>query len=176
LREHAQTALRLLGERKRRCDEYEPQRQSPKELARKLPEKPRLRVVMDTGTHELMLDTTLAPVAVARVLDLARSGFYSGTVVHRVVPGFVVQFGDRGGDGFGGAGRQPLACETAPVSFAASGVGVALSGRDTGSSQLFVSLGRYPHLDGDYTLIGTASPGWGSVAAGDVIRKVEVLE
>ena len=89
---------------------------------------------------------------------------------------FVVQFGDPGGDGFGGAGRRPLASETAPVPFPALGVGVALSGRDTGSSQLFVTLGRYPHLDGEYALVGTADPSWNAVAAGDVIRKVEVLE
>ena len=79
-------------------------------------------------------------------------------------------------NGFGGAGRRPLACETAPVPFPRLGVGVALSGKDTGSSQLFVALGRYPHLDGDYALVGTAGPSWSSVAAGDVIRKVEVLE
>jgi len=176
LREHAQTALRLMGERKRECAEFAPRSKIPKELGMKLPDRARLRVETDAGTHELRLDTTLAPVAVGRILELARSGFYAGTVIHRVVPGFVVQFGDRGGDGFGGAGRPPLACETAPVPFPAFGLGVALSGRDTGSSQLFVTLGRYPHLDGDYSLVGTADSSWSSVAAGDVIRKVEVLE
>ncbi len=176
LREHAQTALRLMGERKRRCAEFSPRSKSPKELARALPDRPRLRVVTDAGTHEIQLNAALAPVAVGRILELARSGFYAGTVIHRVVPGFVVQFGDPGGDGFGGAGKPPLACETAPVPFPALGVGVALSGRDTGSSQLFVTLGRYPHLDGDFTLVGRADSGWSSVATGDVIRKVEVLE
>ena len=176
LREHAQKALRLMGERKRRCAEFAPRRKGPKELTRKLPKRPRLRVVTDAGTHLLHLDAALAPVAVARVVELARRGFYAETIVHRVVPGFVVQFGDPGGDGFGGAGEPPLSCETAPVPFPGLGVGMALSGRDTGSSQLFVSLGRYPHLDGDYTLVGTADSSWGSVATGDVIRKVEVLE
>jgi cyclophilin family peptidyl-prolyl cis-trans isomerase len=52
---------------------------------------------------------------------------------------------------------------------------MALSGRDTGSSQLFVTLGPYPHLDGDYPWIGRAEPGWESLAAGDVVQKVDVL-
>ncbi len=53
-------------------------------------------------------------------------------------------------------------------------VGVALAGRDTGSSQLFVMQGRYPHLDGQYALIGSATGPWASLAEGDVIRKVKV--
>jgi cyclophilin family peptidyl-prolyl cis-trans isomerase len=53
-------------------------------------------------------------------------------------------------------------------------VGVALSGRDTGSSQIFVTLGPYPHLDGDYALIGRAEPGWDALAQGDLVRKVTV--
>jgi cyclophilin family peptidyl-prolyl cis-trans isomerase len=53
-------------------------------------------------------------------------------------------------------------------------VGVALSGRDTGSSQLFVTLARYPHLDGDYTLVGHAEGDWAALAEGDVIHDVKV--
>jgi len=51
---------------------------------------------------------------------------------------------------------------------------MALSGRDTGSSQLFVTLGSYPHLEGDYTRIGAATGDWNHVVAGDVIQRVEV--
>ena len=130
----------------------------------------------DAGPVRLRLESGLAPVAVARVLQLARSGFYAGTVIHRVAPGFVVQFGDPGGDGFGGAGQSFLRCETSPVSFSSLRVGMALAGRDTGSSQLFLTLGNFPHLDGDYPLIGTAEPGWERLAEGDVIRRVEVIE
>jgi cyclophilin family peptidyl-prolyl cis-trans isomerase len=94
--------------------------------------------------------------------------------VHRVVPGFVAQFGDPGGDGYGGADRPLLRCETAPAPFEAGAVGVALGGRDTGSSQLFVTLGRHPHLDGNYALLGRAGPGWDRVVEGDRIIKVRV--
>ena len=53
-------------------------------------------------------------------------------------------------------------------------VGMALAGRDTGSSQLFVMHGRHPHLDGQYALLGAATGPWASLAEGDVIRKVKV--
>ncbi|HSY24840.1 MAG TPA: ElyC/SanA/YdcF family protein [Polyangiaceae bacterium] len=137
------------------------------------------RVTLDTdhGSLVFQLDPRFAPVAVTRIVALARSGFYDGTVVHRVVPGFVVQFGDKGGDGYGGAGRL-LRCETAPVAFDRFDIGVALAGRDTGSSQIFVTLARSPHLDGEYAWIGTAEAsegaGWDGVVEGDVIRAVHV--
>jgi cyclophilin family peptidyl-prolyl cis-trans isomerase len=95
-------------------------------------------------------------------------------LVHRVVPGFVAQFGDPSGDGYGGDDRPPLRCETSPVAFGVGSVGVALAGRDTGTSQLFVTLGRYPHLDGDYAWLGEAGPGWDRIAAGDRIVHVSV--
>jgi cyclophilin family peptidyl-prolyl cis-trans isomerase len=139
-----------------------------------------VRVVFDTdadatGPLSIAFDPALAPVAATRFVSLARSGFYTGVTVHRVVPGFVVQFGDRGGDGYGGAGAS-LRCETSPAPFGALDVGVALAGRDTGSSQIFVALARLPHLDGEYAWVGRAEGNWDAVAGGDVIRAVRVEE
>jgi len=111
------------------------------------------------------------------VAELVRAGYYRGMVVHRVVPGFVTQFGAPFGDGFGGPpGRSPLRCETSPVTYEARCVGVALSGRDTGSSQLFVTHGLFPHLDGGYALIGTASGPWAAFVDGNLIRDVTVRQ
>jgi cyclophilin family peptidyl-prolyl cis-trans isomerase len=129
----------------------------------------------DAGPLAVRFDPALAPVAATRFVALARSGFYTGVAVHRVVPGFVVQFGDRGGDGYGGSGRL-LRCETSPVPFEALDVGVALAGRDTGSSQIFVTLARVPHLDGEYAWVGRAEGNWDGVAEGDVVRGVHVQE
>ncbi len=136
-----------------------------------------VRVVLETegGTLGVRFDPRLAPVATTRMVALARSGFYTGLTVHRVVPGFVAQLGDRGGDGYGGSGAL-LRCETAPVAFDPLDVGVALAGRDTGSSQFFVTLARTPHLDGQYAWIGRADGDWSAVAEGDVIRAVRVEE
>jgi cyclophilin family peptidyl-prolyl cis-trans isomerase/uncharacterized SAM-binding protein YcdF (DUF218 family) len=135
------------------------------------------RVTLDTDAGSLVLrfDPALAPVAATRFVALARSGFYSGVTIHRVVPGFVVQLGDRQGDGYGGSGRL-LRCETSPVPFGALDVGVALAGRDTGSSQIFVALSRQPHLDGEYAWVGRAEGDWDGVAEGDVVREARVEE
>ncbi len=175
LRQHAEKALRLLGDRTRRCNVGTAGTDPPE--FEKLATTP-LRIVFatDAGEVALTLDPARAPVTVTRIAELARAGFYDGVVIHRVVPGFVVQLGDPAGDGYGGAGREPLRCETSPISFEPGSVGIALAGRDTGSSQLFVTLGPFPHLDGDYPLIGSAEPGWDRIAQGDVIRKARVDE
>ena len=57
-------------------------------------------------------------------MSLAQRGFYDGLTVHRVVPGFVAQFGDPAGDGYGGDGQAPLRCETSPLPFELGSVGV----------------------------------------------------
>ncbi|WP_437678002.1 peptidylprolyl isomerase [Sorangium sp. So ce131] len=131
----------------------------------------------DAGELTMTLDPALAPVAVTRFVDLARSGYYNGKIVHRVVPGFVTQFGAPFGDGAGGPpGRPALRCETSPVPFEPLRVGVALAGRDTGSSQLFVMHARAPHLDGQYAAVGVAAGPWAALADGDVIRSVKVRD
>jgi peptidyl-prolyl cis-trans isomerase B (cyclophilin B) len=126
------------------------------------------------GRLSIDIDPTLAPVAATRVVDLARTAFYNLVLVHRVVPGFVVQLGDRGGDGYGGAPRPALRSELSPAEFEPGSVGIALGGKDSGSSQFFVTLGRHPHLDGEYALIGKAGPGWERLTEWDMIRKVSI--
>jgi peptidyl-prolyl cis-trans isomerase B (cyclophilin B) len=92
------------------------------------------------------------------------------------VPGFVVQLGDPDGDGFGGPDLPPLRDEVSLRPFEPGSVGIALAGRDTGSSQFFVALRRAPHLDQDYSVVGHAEPGWERVVVGDVIRKASVQD
>jgi cyclophilin family peptidyl-prolyl cis-trans isomerase len=174
LREHAARALSLLKSAKTTCGAPASYGEPAKELGHLVAREIKLVLETDAGTLAISLDPSVAPVAVTRFADLAREGFYDGIVVHRVVPGFVVQFGDPGGDGFGGPGREPLRCETTPRPFDPLTVGVALSGRDTGSSQLFITLGRNPHLDGEYALVGRASGDWDAVAEGDVIKSVKI--
>jgi cyclophilin family peptidyl-prolyl cis-trans isomerase len=141
--------------------------------AKEAPAARTIELTTELSTLVLKLDPSIAPIAVARVTELASSGFYDGIVVHRVVPGFVVQFGDPKADGYGGA-HVSLRCETAPVAFQPLDIGVALAGRDTGSSQLFVTLARTPHLDGSYAWLGRAEGDWNAVAEGDVILKAKV--
>lgn len=174
LRAHAQSALSLLGEKQAQCLTTPPKGEPAAELSQPIAGR---RVVLDTDVGELSLELEpeVAPTAAARLADLAQSGFFDDMAVHRVVPGFVVQWGDRAGDGTGGAGREPLRCETSPLPFGELSVGVALAGRDTGSSQFFVTLSRTPHLDGEYARVGVAKGDWHAVTVGDRIRKAKVL-
>ncbi|NUO53392.1 MAG: peptidylprolyl isomerase [Polyangiaceae bacterium] len=175
-REHAASALTLLNGKKTTCEP--PERAA--EIAPETGEAAKASsLVFETDVGELTidLDPELAPVTTLRIADIARSGYYDGNVIHRVDPSFVVQFGAPFPDGYSGLpGKLPLRCETSPKPFEELSVGVALSGRDTGSSQLFVMRARHPHLDGLYPIVGKASGPWQAIAEGDVIKKVRVVE
>lgn len=176
LREHAKKALSAFGGPKVTCEALPDRRYEPaSELGHLVVGSQRLELDTEVGKLTIELDPTLAPVTATRVVDLVREKFYDDMPVHRVVPGFVVQFGDPEGDGYGGAGREALRCETSPVPFDAGVVGVALGGRDTGSSQLFVTLGPAPHLDGEYAVVGTATGPWDVLVEGDRIRSVRLV-
>jgi len=175
VRARAQKALAAAGTRDASCPMPSAVSEPAPEVGHELTRPVRVTFETDAGPLGVRFDPAFAPVAATRFVALARSGFYTGVAFHRVVPGFVVQFGDRGGDGYGGSGRL-LRCETSPVPFQALDVGVALAGRDTGSSQIFVTLARQPHLDGEYAWIGGAEGNWDGVVEGDVVRDVHVEE
>jgi peptidyl-prolyl cis-trans isomerase A (cyclophilin A) len=52
-------------------------------------------VLMETsmGNVKIQLDPQKAPISVNNFLDYVKSGFYGGTVFHRVIPGFMIQGG-----------------------------------------------------------------------------------
>ena len=54
-----------------------------------------MSVILHTtyGDITLELDAAKAPVTVANFLDYAKSGFYNGTIFHRVIDGFMIQGG-----------------------------------------------------------------------------------
>jgi cyclophilin family peptidyl-prolyl cis-trans isomerase len=173
MRERATKALRDLGDDAKPCSPPADPGAAAPELGHTLPHETRVTFKTDAGDLAIVFEPALAPIAATRFVALAKGGFYDGIIVHRVVPGFVAQFGDPDGDGYGGAGAL-LRCETSPVPFGPLDVGVALAGRDTGSSQLFVTLARVPHLDGEYARVGRAEGDWWALAEGDAIRSVKV--
>jgi cyclophilin family peptidyl-prolyl cis-trans isomerase len=128
------------------------------------------------GTIEVLLDVVETPLTTASFIDLARRGFYDGLTFHRVEPGFVVQGGCPRGDGNGGP-RYTLRCEIGQRPYGRGAVGMALSGKDTGGSQFFITLSPQPHLDGGYTLFGQVVSGMDVVEKlrpGDLIERVQV--
>lgn len=177
IRERSLKALRALGETVAACDAPEREATPAPEIDARLALASATKVTFttDAGDVAIVLEPELSPITAARIAGLVKAGFYKNVVIHRVVPGFVVQFGDPDGDGYGGS-ESSLRCETSPVPFAALDVGMALAGRDTGSSQLFVTLSRTPHLDGEYTRVGRAEGDWAALAQGDVITDARVAD
>jgi cyclophilin family peptidyl-prolyl cis-trans isomerase/HEAT repeat protein len=119
-----------------------------------------------------------APLTVDNFVKLARKGYFNGITFHRVVPNFVIQGGDPRGDGNGGPGYS-IRCEINEAPYERAAVGMALSGKDTGGSQWFVTHAPQPHLDGGYTVFGRVVRGMDVVdriARGDTIRRVIVSE
>jgi cyclophilin family peptidyl-prolyl cis-trans isomerase len=58
-------------------------------------------------------------------------------------------------------------------------VGMALSGKDTGGSQWFITHSPQPHLNGRYTIFARVTKGLEVVhriIQGDRIEKVEIIE
>lgn len=172
LRQHAEKGFASLGDRQHRCPSV-----PGKDVwqAGTLSDY-RLELDTDVGPLSLTLHGRDSPFATVRFVELARARFFDGMPVHRVVPGFVVQLGDPDGDGFGGPDLPPLRCQVQSDPFELHDVGVALAGRDTGLSQLFVALRPAPHLAGEYSRIGRAEPGWERLVTGDRILGVRVLE
>src|SRR2546423_15330245 len=60
----------------------------------------------DKGPVVVELFAKEAPKTVNNFVVLARDGFYDGTILHRVIPGFMVQGGDPTGTGRGGTGVE----------------------------------------------------------------------
>ncbi|MBI3932520.1 MAG: HEAT repeat domain-containing protein [Acidobacteria bacterium] len=139
---------------------------------------PRAFVYTRRGRIEIHLNVIEAPLTCASFIDLARRGFYDGLTFHRVVPGFVIQGGCPRGDGNGGPGYT-LRCEIGQRPYGRGAVGMALSGKDTGGSQFFVTTTPTPHLDGGYTLFGWVVSGMDVVdriRPGDTIDHVEIWD
>jgi peptidyl-prolyl cis-trans isomerase A (cyclophilin A)/peptidyl-prolyl cis-trans isomerase B (cyclophilin B) len=126
------------------------------------------QVVLHTsrGAITLALYPDKAPLAVANFLEYAHSGFYEGTIFHRVQPRFVIQGGGFTADMVEKPVRDPIPSE------AHNGLhnerwSVAMARTedpDSATSQFFINLHMNFELDqrGDrpgYTVFGTVTDG-----------------
>ncbi len=57
------------------------------------PVRPEVKFVTTEGNFIVQLNPERAPLTVRNFLTYVRSGFYNGTIFHRVIPGFVIQGG-----------------------------------------------------------------------------------
>jgi peptidyl-prolyl cis-trans isomerase B (cyclophilin B) len=130
------------------------------------------------GSFEIETYPSLAPKAVAHVVALVNDGFYDGLRVHRLVPNFIVQFGDpqsrdmakREEWGSGGSGKPVGIAEISKVVKQSIGmVSLAHAGNaSTVDSQMFIVIGPASHIDGKFPIFGKVTTGL------DVMRKLAI--
>ena len=136
-------------------------------------------ITTEKGSFTIDLRPEDAPLTVNNFVKLAQSKYFNGLEVHRVVPNFVMQDGDPRGDGNGGPGWS-IRCEINMIPYERGTVGMALSGKDTGGSQWFVTHSPQPHLDGGYTVFGqvneTGMKVVDKIVRGDKIVSIRILE
>jgi cyclophilin family peptidyl-prolyl cis-trans isomerase/HEAT repeat protein len=140
--------------------------------------KPTATVTTTKGSFTIEFRPDDATLNVDNFIQLAKKGYFNGQTVPRVVPNFVIQTGDPRGDQNGGPGYT-IRCEINEEPYERAAVGMALSGKDTGGSQWFVTHSPQPHLDGGYTVFGHVIRGMevvDQIARGDRIVRVVVNE
>jgi cyclophilin family peptidyl-prolyl cis-trans isomerase len=145
--------------------------------------------IKEKGRFEMEMYPNEAPKSVEHFLTLVRRKFYNGLRVHRLVPGFVVQFGDpltrdmskKAQWGGGGSGRTIGVAEISPKRTHKLGA-VALAyvgslGAASADSQIYICLNgpaRYapPNaaIEGHYAVIGQVISGM------DVVQKLKELD
>jgi cyclophilin family peptidyl-prolyl cis-trans isomerase len=129
------------------------------------------RIVMElkSGPVVIELRPDLAANHVARIKELAQSGFYDDVAFHRVVPGFMAQTGDPTGTGSGGSELPDLKAEFSEEKHVRGTCSMArTSSPNSANSQFFICFEDAPWLDRQYTV-------WGKVVEGmehvDAIKK-----
>ena len=155
--------------------------------------------VENFGTVKIELYPDKAPETVANFIALANRGFYDGLTFHRIVKDFMIQGGDKNGDGTGLATTSDLRDDgddteyTIKGEFIANGVdnklqfeeGVVAMARsdytsyssalteesyNSESSQFFIMTAENTSLNGQYTSFGKVTEGM------DIVHKIEEVE
>lgn len=135
---------------------------------------PRVLVSTSRGDITLELDELKAPATTENFLRYVNSGFFDGTIFHRVIPGFMIQ-----GGGFTADMRQKPAAR--PITNEADNglkndrgtVAMArTSDPHSASSQFFINL-----VDNDFlNHKAKTGAGWGYAVFGTVVEGMDVVD
>jgi len=149
----------------------------PANAASSAPAAPPPQVLLHTSQGDITLELypDKAPKSVANFLQYVRDGFYDGTLLHRVIPGYLVQGGLYTRD------LQPKRTRPAIASEADNGLSnlrgtIAVArGADpnSGTAQFFFNLVDNRRLD----FVGNQSGlTWGFAVFGKVVKGMDVLD
>ena len=115
-----------------------------------------------------------APITTKNFLDYANSGFYNGTLFHRVIPGFVIQGGGLEPGMQDKPGNPPIENEAnnGQKNLKWSLSMARTNDPNSATSQFFINLENNPSLD--YS--SETSQGWGYAVFGTVIDGFDTVE
>ena len=126
------------------------------------------KVIIETNHGKIIFSLLpdIAPETVRNFTKLAQSGFYDGTLFHRVIPGFMIQGGDPNSKqpdkstwGTGGPGYT-INAEFNPRSHLRGIVSMArATDPNSAGSQFFIVTTDSTFLDGQYTVFGEVVEG-----------------
>ncbi|KAJ2893900.1 peptidyl-prolyl cis-trans isomerase-like 2 [Zalerion maritima] len=140
---------------------------------RRVKQKGYARIETNLGELNIELQTEYAPRAVWNFIRLAQKGYYKNVAFHRNIAGFMIQGGDPSGTGKGGTsiwGKNFKDEIDGPLVHGARGiVSMANKGKDTNSSQFFVTYKPVPHLDRKHTVFARVVSGM------EVLKKMEEM-
>ncbi|CAB9504261.1 cis-trans isomerase [Seminavis robusta] len=115
----------------------------------------------ELGTLHLELFDDVVPLTVKNFVALLKGQgrlTYRHSISHRLIPGFMAQFGDfTHGDGTGGESiyGETFDDENFILKHETKGtLSMANSGKNTNGSQFFVTFRKTPHLDGKHVVFG----------------------
>jgi peptidyl-prolyl cis-trans isomerase A (cyclophilin A) len=128
---------------------------------------PQVALKTNMGEIVLELDQEKAPLTVDNFLKYVKSGFYKGTIFHRVIDGFMIQGGGMDAKFVNRKPRPPIKNESNNgLSNAAYTVAMAREDNpDSATSQFFINvadnfgLDAINRVDGGYTVFGKVVKG-----------------
>lgn len=139
------------------------------------------------GTFKAEIFQEEMPITAKNFIDLVNRGFYDGLHFHRVIPGFMIQFGCEYSKQFGhprsGTGSSPLGnvkdehLPNAKFSNEPGTLSMANTGQpNSGGAQFFVNTVHNSFLDWFDPSTPSKHPVFGKVTEGmDVVKKIEGL-
>ena len=125
------------------------------------------------GDIAARLDSRAAPLTVKNFLAYARSGFYNGTVFHRVINGFMIQGGGMTEDMAAKKTLPPIPNEARGGLTNKRGTLAMARTSDphSATSQFFINL-----VDNDFLDAANAQDRWGYTVFGRVTKGMDVVD
>jgi peptidyl-prolyl cis-trans isomerase A (cyclophilin A) len=132
-----------------------------------LTQKTTINMLTTAGNLVIEVYPEAAPNAVARFVELVRTGFYDDTPISRVVPGFVAQFGINWREGHKDWENNHFDDDPTLFALERGTLAFAKAGIDTNSTQVFINYAENNRL---------ADPQYNFTVFGKIVSGMEVVD